>query len=166
MCGRFLVEFSEEELREIIASAEKGADERSDHLSFTFKGGEIFPCDATPVITANGVRLMTWGFPNVILDKAPHINARCETAVKSKTFGEAMASRRCLIPASAFYEWKDVNILTNENIYHRSCSLFCSLNKATNRTVADNRKVVKKLNFFPDKPVYNDFIFFVGIVHY
>jgi len=53
-------------------------------------------------------------------------------------------------------------ILTNENIYHRSRSLFCSLNKATNRTVADNKEVVKKLNFFPDKPVYNDFIFFVG----
>jgi len=109
MCGRYHIEFSEEQLRDIIASAEKGADERLDHLSFTFKGGEIFPSYAAPVIAANGVRLMSWGFPSVILNKTPHINARCETAVKSKTFGEAMASRRCLIPASAFYEWKDVN---------------------------------------------------------
>jgi len=34
------------------------------------------------------------------------INARSETAAKSRMFGDALARRRCLVPADAFYEWK------------------------------------------------------------
>jgi putative SOS response-associated peptidase YedK len=36
------------------------------------------------------------------------INARSETASKSPMFGDALARRRCLVPADAFYEWKAV----------------------------------------------------------
>jgi putative SOS response-associated peptidase YedK len=34
------------------------------------------------------------------------INARSETAAKSGMFKDALARRRCLVPADAFYEWK------------------------------------------------------------
>ena len=34
------------------------------------------------------------------------INARSETAATSGMFKAALASRRCLVPADAFYEWK------------------------------------------------------------
>jgi putative SOS response-associated peptidase YedK len=34
------------------------------------------------------------------------INARSETAARSPAFREAFASRRCLIPATGFYEWR------------------------------------------------------------
>ena len=34
------------------------------------------------------------------------INARSETAASSGMFKDALASRRCLVPADAFYEWK------------------------------------------------------------
>ena len=105
MCGRYLIEFDADELKEILSTAEDSADERLDQLSFTFSGGEIYPGNTVPVITANGVRYMTWGFPSIV-DKHPHINARSETAMNSKTFGEAMADRRCVVPASAYFEWK------------------------------------------------------------
>ena len=34
------------------------------------------------------------------------INARSETASGSRVFSKALASRRCLVPADAFYEWR------------------------------------------------------------
>jgi putative SOS response-associated peptidase YedK len=51
-------------------------------------------------------RFMLRGFPCIISGKRPHINARSETAATSKTFSAAMASRRCLVPASGYFEWK------------------------------------------------------------
>ncbi|MDR0491515.1 MAG: SOS response-associated peptidase [Oscillospiraceae bacterium] len=107
MCGRYLIEIDEEELKEIIATAEVNARGRSEQFSFAFRGGEIFPGSVVPVIAGNNeVRFMTWGFPGIIVNQPPHINARSETAAASRTFGEAMASRRCLVPASGYYEWK------------------------------------------------------------
>ena len=125
MCGRYLVEITEEELSGIVAAAEKNACKNSEQPSFTFtfKGGEIFPGSIAPVITANNeVRFMTWGFPNTSENRPPHtpqgvisswarpgihlINARSETAARSKTFSEAMATRRCVVPASGYFEWK------------------------------------------------------------
>jgi putative SOS response-associated peptidase YedK len=107
MCGRYLVEISEEELNGIVAAAVKNVAEHSEQFSFTFSGGEIFPGSIAPVITANNeVSFMTWGFPGIIAGRHPHINVRSETAVTSKTFGSAVAARRCLVPASAYYEWK------------------------------------------------------------
>jgi len=107
MCGRYLVEISEEELNELVTAAEKNASAHSEQFSFIFKGGEIFPGSIAPVITANKeVRFMTWGFPNIAVTRSFHINARSETAAASKTFGGAMLARRCLIPASGYYEWK------------------------------------------------------------
>ncbi len=36
---------------------------------------------------------------------ARQINARAETAAKSRAFGEAFLARRCVIPADGFFEW-------------------------------------------------------------
>jgi putative SOS response-associated peptidase YedK len=54
--------------------------------------------------------LLTWGLvPHFTKDlkacKRP-INARAETVASSGMFRGALASRRCLVPADAFYEWR------------------------------------------------------------
>jgi putative SOS response-associated peptidase YedK len=54
--------------------------------------------------------LLTWGLvPSFTKDlKAARkpINARAETVASSGMFKAALAKRRCLVPAAAFYEWK------------------------------------------------------------
>ena len=54
--------------------------------------------------------LLTWGLvPHWTKDihqaRRP-INARAETVATSAMFRGALAQRRCLVPADAFYEWK------------------------------------------------------------
>ena len=51
-----------------------------------------------------GVSEMVWGFSNPA-KKGLIINARAETAREKITFADSIAKRRCVIPASGFYEW-------------------------------------------------------------
>src|SRR5690606_40603481 len=50
-----------------------------------------------------------WGLIPFFMKKKPdrpHINARAETVERTPLFREAFARRRCLIPATGFYEWQ------------------------------------------------------------
>lgn len=110
MCGRYAV-FTEEEnieIKEILndlnrkfADTEKMA---------TLKTGEIFPTNNVPVITSNSgnreVEIQKWGFPNYMQKSGTIINARSETIHQKPTFKKLIETKRCLIPASGFYEWK------------------------------------------------------------
>jgi putative SOS response-associated peptidase YedK len=57
-------------------------------------------------------RLMRWGLiPRWAKDPSMGsklINARCETLHEKPSFRSAFKSRRCLIPATGFYEWQRV----------------------------------------------------------
>jgi len=59
------------------------------------------------------LRMFRWGLiPHLAKDPSigyKMINARAETAAEKPSFRSAIWSRRCLIPASAFYEWKTIN---------------------------------------------------------
>jgi putative SOS response-associated peptidase YedK len=99
MCGRYFVEIGEEELREIVAEAERNARWRD------FGGGEVFPGTVAPVIASSGAGFMKWGFPGGD-GRRPLINARSETAAVARAFCEAWADRRCIVPASGYFEWK------------------------------------------------------------
>ena len=60
--------------------------------------------------TSPELSLMRWGLiPSWAKDSsgaASMINARSETASTKPAFRDALKSRRCLIPADGFYEWK------------------------------------------------------------
>ncbi len=64
------------------------------------------------VFDEDGRRRLTsaeWGFRPFWRDRARRqpgwINAKAETAAKSRAFRPALRQRRCVIPADAFYEW-------------------------------------------------------------
>jgi putative SOS response-associated peptidase YedK len=75
----------------------------------------IAPTQPVPVIRQNArepvreLSLMRWGLiPSWSKDPsgaASLINARSETAAAKPAFRDPLKSRRCLIPADAFYEW-------------------------------------------------------------
>ena len=71
-------------------------------------GRDVRPSDASAVIYQNGKDLaagdMRWGFSNPY-QKGLIINARAETAAEKNLFADSVAKRRCIIPASGFYEW-------------------------------------------------------------
>jgi putative SOS response-associated peptidase YedK len=75
----------------------------------------IAPTQLVPIIRQNPkepvreMSLFRWGLiPSWAKDSsgaAKMINARSETAGTKPAFRDALKSRRCLIPADAFYEW-------------------------------------------------------------
>jgi putative SOS response-associated peptidase YedK len=81
--------------------------------------GDVFPGDVVACGTPSGVELMRWGFsmgqegiPPFQGDGAPAtsrpkllFNARSETAMSKPVFRGPMHRGRCLVPASAYYEW-------------------------------------------------------------
>lgn len=111
MCGRYTI-FTEEEnieIREIINHVNERFKDTEEIIKM--KTGEIFPTNTVPVITAESnnktvVNLFKWGFPNFKQASGVIINARSETLEEKQTFKKILQTKRCLIPASGFYEWK------------------------------------------------------------
>jgi putative SOS response-associated peptidase YedK len=75
----------------------------------------IAPTDQIPIVRIDPrdgereVVMARWGLIPFWMKekpKVPHINARAETVDKLPMFREAFAKRRCLIPATGFFEWE------------------------------------------------------------
>ncbi|MGN0763745.1 MAG: SOS response-associated peptidase [Aristaeellaceae bacterium] len=102
MCGRYYLEVRDpgEDLLAILQTLNR--------RGVACKTGEIFPTDTVAVI-ANSRRLqpmpfaMTWGY--TLPGGKRLINARSESAAEKPLFREGMLKRRCLIPASHYFEW-------------------------------------------------------------
>ena len=107
MCGRFYIESDDtpDELIEMLNRAETRV--QAADPAFRLPRGEVRPGDWAAVVSLNrasqqSVFAMKWGFR---MDRQLLINARSETAAQKPTFLDSMANRRCLIPASAYFEW-------------------------------------------------------------
>ena len=106
MCGRFGLEYGDDfyprfKIKNLLTD-----------LKNNFN---ISPGQEVPIITkdteGNTIKLMKWGFvPS--WSNEPKIgykmfNARVETIQEKPTFRNAFTGRRCIVPASFFYEWKE-----------------------------------------------------------
>ncbi|WP_296644348.1 SOS response-associated peptidase [Roseinatronobacter sp.] len=106
MCGRFALTQPDDAVARLF-------DARLANDSATAHGQNICPTQPVLTILSRGGQRhagpMRWGF-------VPHwygsetdgpllINARAETIAHKPAFAQAVRSRRCLIPASGFFEW-------------------------------------------------------------
>lgn len=82
--------------------------------------GDIRPTNVAAVIASGrsgniGVFPMVWGFTTEASSK-PIINCRIETADQKNLWRESWLTRRCVIPASWYYEW---GVLPTDEGYNR-----------------------------------------------
>lgn len=106
MCGRFAITLPHDAMAQLFAA--RPANDLPEVPNFN-----VCPTNAVHVITADdggrALGAMRWGFlPHWY--KSPTdgpllINARSETIAEKPAFRDACRARRCLIPATGFYEW-------------------------------------------------------------
>lgn len=107
MCGRFYIDpddMSDEELIALLDREKSRSEQNRDDLLML---GEIQPGQNAAVIALNkqlkrGAFKMKWGYH---LQKKLIFNACSETATEKSLFSGSTVNRRCLIPASAYFEW-------------------------------------------------------------
>ena len=110
MCGRFYVAEDDEDeaLEAVIAEANRRMQALTGENNIA--RGEVLPSAAVAALAPGrsggiGVYPMHWGFRRAD-GKGLIINTRSETAMEKPVFRKAMIERRCLIPASWYYEWE------------------------------------------------------------
>ncbi len=106
MCGRFVMQHPNEALAEMFEAAP--SNDLPDGPNFN-----VCPTNDIAVVTsadgARRLRKMRWGFiPHwykTPTDGPLLINARADTIADKPAFRAAARDRRCIVPASGFYEW-------------------------------------------------------------
>jgi len=108
MCGRFNQTASGEEVAEAFGLDETPALAPRYNIAPT---QEVAVVGVRPKTSRCGLALLKWGLvPRESLGgERGFINARAETAWEKPSFREAFAHRRCLIPATGFYEWQKID---------------------------------------------------------
>ncbi|MEM6588651.1 MAG: SOS response-associated peptidase [Pseudomonadota bacterium] len=106
MCGRFAVTLPSDAMAQLFEA--RPANDLPNVPNFN-----ICPTNSVHVITSQGderaLQSFRWGFlPHwykAANDGPLLINARAETIAEKPAFSSAARNRRCLIPATGFYEW-------------------------------------------------------------
>ncbi|MEM7027936.1 MAG: SOS response-associated peptidase [Pseudomonadota bacterium] len=97
MCGRFFVD----EVKGIPKFFDVSAKEMESNFN-------VSPSQNCAIIKDEGLTSMQWGLvPSWVKDsKIKPINAKAETIREKPFFRNAFKQRRCIVPASGFYEWQ------------------------------------------------------------
>ncbi len=111
MCGRYSDQFTWAELHALYSLS----DEPTTPNTYAPRWN-IAPTQTMPVIRWNpetksrALDLLRWGlvpsWAKELAIGARMINARAETIAEKPAFRDAFRKRRCLVPASGFYEWR------------------------------------------------------------
>ena len=107
MCGRMVLTTPFEAMAALFGAAP--GNDLPDNPNYN-----ICPTNPVGVITSDGsrrLRTMRWGFiPNWYKaqnDGPLIINARADTVATKPAFRDAVRTRRCILPATGFYEWSE-----------------------------------------------------------
>ncbi len=126
MCGRYDLNATALELAVRFGLSVRGASDKDDKsagspsdLNLGWQPRyNIAPSQLNPVVVrnANGhnqLELMQWGLVPAWSREArvaySTINARAETVASKPTFRKPLATQRCLVPATGYFEWAQVN---------------------------------------------------------
>ena len=112
MCGRFVVAGERRDLLGLFEIELEGDDlplasfniRPTDRVAIVV---ESVRGDETPVRRLEGARwALTPSFSPTLVTKFPTFNARSETVAEKPMFAGSVRSKRAIIPASGYYEWK------------------------------------------------------------
>jgi len=105
MCGRFTISVTNDELKDYLKSY---FDLDLNDSYFDLPRYNVSPGQDVIALIHDGnkyrIGLLKWGYQTQ--DKQQMINAKAENIQSTFTFKNAFKSRRCLILADGFYEWK------------------------------------------------------------
>jgi putative SOS response-associated peptidase YedK len=107
MCGRYTLDVSGDALARHV-----GLDSAPDVSRFNIAPSQEVPVVRVPSLNASKrISELQWGLVPFWADDTSFghnlINARSETASEKPSFRDAFAKRRCVVPASGFYEWHE-----------------------------------------------------------
>lgn len=106
-CGRYTLVMGQQKLEKRFGTKNKLAKPIKSNYNTS-------PTQQMPVITNHGegneIEIMSWGFRPVwaqdISSAYKFFNARAETLAEKPMWKKSFATKRCLVPASGFYEWR------------------------------------------------------------
>jgi putative SOS response-associated peptidase YedK len=114
MCGRFgfiSIESKDGQSNWFRLLDDEGVHRKDQLIANMTTRYDIRPTQMTPVIKKNitgktSIESLKWGF-HPVWSKGPIINTRMEKLFSSKFWKKMVIGKRCLVPASFFYEWKE-----------------------------------------------------------
>lgn len=106
MCGRYVINLTEKQLRKL----EKIAQAEVDVEKFLKPHFNVAPSQKNIVVRKGSIDEMVWGLvPSWSKErntKFSTINARSESISEKPTYRNAFKNRRCIVPATGYYEWR------------------------------------------------------------